>query len=216
MNLQQLASNTPHVNTARKLLTAILVALICSCADVPQNRLPLAKVDLNRIYGGWYIIATIPNSFEKGAVQPYDVYSERSDGDIREDFYVRFGSFDAPCKHYTVHDWVLPGTENAAWRVQPLWPLQLPFLVGYVDPQYRFVIFGEDNRKLGWIYAREPVIDPSEYSLLESHLRDLGYDPARFKRFLQSPEQLNRPGYWSDSVAGSTTIGRKCPARDME
>ena len=45
--------------------------------------LPLAHVDLDRMYGGWFLIATLPNSFEKGMVAPYDVYSRRPDGDIQ-------------------------------------------------------------------------------------------------------------------------------------
>ena len=108
--------------------------------------LPLAKVDIDRMYGGWYIIATIPNSFEKGIVAPYDVYSRRDDGDIQEDFYFLRGGFDAPKKHFVVHDWVLRGTNNASWRVQIFWPVNLPFLVLYVDPSYRYVIFGEEDR----------------------------------------------------------------------
>ena len=65
-------------------------------------------------------------------MKPYTVYSPRSDGDIREDFYVRRGSFSAPEKHYVVRDSVKPGTHNAFWRA--IWPLNLPFPVVYVDP----------------------------------------------------------------------------------
>jgi len=127
---------------------------------------PLAHVDMSRMYGGWYLIATRKNGFEKGLVGPYDVYSKRPDGDIREDFYVRNGSFQAPLKHFTIHDWVRPGTNNAHWRVQVLWPINLPFLVLYTDPDYRYVLFGEDNRKLGWIYARAPIVPEADYQEL--------------------------------------------------
>ena len=60
-----------------------------------QPPVPLAKVDMSRMYGGWYLIATRRNAFEKGMVTPYDVYSRRPDGDS-EDFYVRDKSFQAP------------------------------------------------------------------------------------------------------------------------
>jgi apolipoprotein D and lipocalin family protein len=195
------------VGIVRRLAGVSLASFLTGCSTSPSHPLPLANVDLNRMYGGWYIIATIPNRFERGALQPYDVYSLRSDGDIREDFYVRFGRFDAPCRHFTVHDWVLPGTGNAVWRVQIMWPIRLPFLVGYVDPSYRFVIFGENDRKLGWIYARDPVVGNSDY------LKELGYDPSRFKRFLQTPEQFDHPGYWSDKVTGATVLGGECAAQ---
>ena len=80
------------------------------CSQALATPIPLAKVDIDRMYGGWYLVATIPNSFEKGIVAPYDVYSRRADGDIQEDFYFLSGGFHAPKKHFVVHDWVLPGT----------------------------------------------------------------------------------------------------------
>jgi apolipoprotein D and lipocalin family protein len=180
-------------------LSAVLL-LGCEGKSPP---LPLASVDLDRMYGGWYIVATIPNGFERGIVAPYDVYSRRPDGDIREDFYARRGGFSAPVKHYVVHDWVLPGTGNASWRVQIFWPVRLPFLVLYADPQYRYVLFGEENRSLGWIYSRTPDIDDETYRALLQRFRQLGYDPERFRRVIQAPDQIGKPGFWSEDVASA-------------
>lgn len=169
----------------------------CSTAGKP---LPLADVDLNRMYGGWYLIATIPNGFERGLVAPYDVYTRRSDGDIREDFYVQRGGFDAPLKHFTVHDWVRPGTRNAHWRVQIVWPINLPFLVLYADPEYRYVLFAEDGRDLGWIYSRTPRITDADYQALLARFQAAGYDASKFRKFVQAPDQIGQPGFWSDKI----------------
>ncbi len=152
------------------------------------------------MYGGWFLIATIPNSFEKSMVAPYDVYSKRPDGDIQEDFYERTGSFQAPLRHFTVHDWVRPGTNNAHWRVQLMWPIDLPFLVLYTDPDYRYVLFGEQNRKLGWIYARTPTIPDPDYHGLIARFAALGYDRNAFVKFVQTPRQIGQPGFWSDGI----------------
>jgi hypothetical protein len=46
---------------------------------------------------------------------------------------------------------VLPETDNADWRVKPIWPVSLPFKIVYVDPDYRYVLFGEQNRSWGWL-----------------------------------------------------------------
>jgi apolipoprotein D and lipocalin family protein len=144
----------------RCVLLVLLGLLVEGCTGGTQPPLPLAKdVDLNRMMGPWYLIATIPNWFEKGMVAPYDVYSFRPDGDIREDFTVREGSFEAVPKHFTVHDWAEPNSGNARWRVRIIsWPLDLPFLLLYVDPGYQFALFGEESRDLGWIYARKQEI----------------------------------------------------------
>ena len=162
--------------------------------------IPLAKVDMARMWGGWYLIATIPNSFEKGMVAPYDIYSKRPDGDIGEDFYFRPGGFAAERKHFTVHDWAEPGSDNARWRVQIVWPVALPFLVLYVDPHYRYVLFGEEDRQLGWIYARQPTIPDADYAALLARFAALGYDKRRFVKFVQTPAQIGAPGYWSEGI----------------
>ena len=182
---------------------ALIAAGLGGCVDLGPGdgpRVPLAKVDMARMYGGWYLIATAKNGFEKGMVGTYDVYSRRPDGDIRDDFYVRRGGFQAPLRHYVLHDWVRPGTNNAHWRVQILWPVNLPFLVLYVDPDDRYAIFGEDNRKLGWIYARRATIPDTDYQALLDRLQALGYDRTRFVEFVQTPEQIGQPGVWSEGI----------------
>ena len=162
---------------------------------------PAPAVDMRRMYGGWFMIATLPNWFEKGMVAPYDVYAERPDGDIEETFTFRPGSFAAPPKHFTVHDWVRPHTGNRHWRVQVVWPLDLPFLVLWVDPDYRYVIFGEDNRKLGWLFSRTQDVPPADYADLLRRFDALGYDSGKLVKFVQKPEQIGQPGFWSAGIA---------------
>ena len=192
------------IRSSKVLVLVLLMftgAALAGCAGSPKPPLPLApNVDLNRMYGGWYIVATIPNSFEKGMLGPYDVYSKRPDGDIREDFYTRKNSFNAPQKHFVVHDWTVPGTNNAHWRVQVLWPINLPFLVIYVDPDYRYVMYGETDRNLGWIYARQPQIPDADYQALLARFQAAGYDPSRFRKFVQRPVDIGQSGFWSDGV----------------
>jgi apolipoprotein D and lipocalin family protein len=173
-------------------------ALLVGCAS--QSELPLAHVDLPRMYGDWYIVATIPNWFERGMVAPRDSFSPRADRDIQEDFYVRHGSFGAPERHYVVHDWVRANSDNAHWRVQIAWPIDLPFLVLYVDSNYQYALFGEQDRALGWIYARSPVISELEYRELLARFSAVGYDAERFRKVIQTPEQIGRPGFWNEGI----------------
>lgn len=182
-------------------LVALMVGYGPTAVGAAGSRIPLAPdVELSRMYGGWHIVATIPNSFERGMVAPYDVYSPRPDGSIREDFYSRRGSFAAPMKHFVVRDFVKPGTGGAFWQVQIFWPLRLPFLVLFVDPTNRYVIFGEDSRKLGWIYARKTTLSDAAYQEAFDHLATLGYDPRKFRKIIQTPDQIGQPGFWNDGV----------------
>jgi lipocalin len=89
-----------RVSLAIRLTVAALALSGCMALAARPLPLPLAKVDMDRMYGGWYLIATIHNGFERGMVTPYDFYSKRPDGDIREDFYVRHGNLQAPVRHF--------------------------------------------------------------------------------------------------------------------
>jgi apolipoprotein D and lipocalin family protein len=182
------------------MAASLLIPALAAGGTTSRASVPLANVDLNRMYGGWYILATIPNILERGVVDNYDHFAAGKNGGIREDFYCRRGGFDAKKNHYVVAIDVLPGTGNADWRVKPVWPLRLPFQIFYVDPGYRFVLFGEQNRKLGWIYSREPTISEADFAGLLDHFRALGYDTSKFRRFVQSPDQVGKPGFWSDGI----------------
>jgi len=184
----------------RLLLVLPLVAQLLACAG-SMRPVPLAShVDLEAMQGGWYIVATIPNPFERRMVAPFDVYSRRVDGGIQENFYLRRGSFDAKVRHYTVRDSIVPGSNNASWRVHFFWPISLPFLVLYTDPAYRYVMFGENNRSLGWVFSRTPTIDDADYHALLDRFAALGYDTTRFRKVIQLPEQIGMPGFWNDGI----------------
>lgn len=186
---------------ALALALALPAVVLSGCMALKSGPpLPLAPdVDLGRIYGRWYIIAGIPKGgFEQGMVTPYTIYSPRPDGDIREDFYVRRGSFAAPQKHYVVRDSVKPGTHNAFWRA--IWPLNLPFPVVYVDPDYRYVLYGEQGRDLAWVYARTPVVADRDYAMLLARFEALGFDSSTFRKFVQTPDDIGKPGYRTEGI----------------
>jgi apolipoprotein D and lipocalin family protein len=161
--------------------------------------LPAApQVDLEKIWGAWYIVANIPNWFEAPLVGLYDIYSRRPDGDIAENFYTHSRSFRSPLEHFEVHDWVEPGTNNAKWRVQVMWPLNFPFWVLWVDPDDQYVLFGYPDRSLGWIFARRQTIDEPTYQALLARFAALGYDPSKFRRIVQLPAQIGQKGFGGD------------------
>jgi apolipoprotein D and lipocalin family protein len=182
-------------------ISLLLPLLLAGCATTEAPPLPLASnVDLTQMYGGWYIVATIPNWFEKGMVAPYDVYSPRPDGLIAEDFYFQEGGFGGPRRHLDTEDEVEPDSGGAAWRVHIFGPVKLPFLLIYVDPSYRFALFGERGRDLGWIYSRDPILSDEDYLTLKSQFASVGYDVSKFRKFVQIPEQIGKPGYWSEDI----------------
>jgi apolipoprotein D and lipocalin family protein len=186
---------------AGSLTVILLPFLFAGCVTTDGPPLPLAdNVDVSKMYGGWYIVATIPNWFEQGIVAPYDIYSPRTDGTIGEDFYFQKGGFQAPRKHLDTQDEIEPDSGGAAWRVRLFGPVKLPFLLLYVDPSYQFALFGERSRDLGWIYSRDRILSDQDYLSLKAKFANLGYDVSKFKKFVQIPDQIGKPGYWSDDI----------------
>ena len=184
-----------------------LMMVLCGLvlASRPANAatsgpVPLAKVELPKMMGDWYLLATMPNFFEKGMVAGHDVYTLRPDGSIREDFEMKRGSFAVKPTRASTRITVQPNTGDADWRVHFFGVIALPFQVLYVDPDYRFALFGEQNRKLGWVYARTRTISDADYRMLMSRFQTLGYDSSKFLKFIQTPDEIGQPGFWSDGV----------------
>lgn len=95
---------------APSFVWAIATVLTTSaCTTPPQAPLRLAeRVDLPCVLGDWYIVATIPNWFEKGMIAPIDSFSLRADGDIQENFESQWHSFASTRRHYTGKISILP------------------------------------------------------------------------------------------------------------
>ncbi|GAC1621360.1 MAG: hypothetical protein NVS9B10_04080 [Nevskia sp.] len=191
--------------TMRRLLIPFSAALLLlsACAGVPPNPNPRAaqpltlapKVDLDRFMGRWYVIANIPYFAERGYVGSYVEYSLRKDGDIDDYFFGRKHSFAAELEKKTLKDWVIEGTNNARWKSSPFWPLSFDFLIIDVDADYQTAMIGYPDKKWGWIFARQPMLDDATYAALLAKLDAQGYDTARFRRIPQAPAQIGQPGY---------------------
>jgi apolipoprotein D and lipocalin family protein len=192
------------------LLTAVFVPVTltgCVHAGIStKGNVPLATVDLQRMYGGWYIIAAMPNPLDRGLVGSYDVFSPGQEAlHIHEDFYMQRGGFHGVKRHFSGNFIrVLPNSGNADWRVSPIWPLSLPFQIVYVDPDYRFVLFGEQNRKWGWVYSRTQIVSNVCYEAMLGKFHDLGWDTSLFREVIQKPDQIGLPGFWSEGVTNSS------------
>lgn len=179
-------------------------ALFAGCSGEPANPNALAAkplatvpVDLPRYMGRWYVIANIPYFAERDFVGSRAEWSLREDGRIDDVFIGRKGGFDGPEKRYAFVDSVKTGSEGGEWSVRVFWPIYVTQLTLYVDPAYRYTILGYPNKKLGWIFSREPTMDEATYRSLLARLDGMGYDVSRFRRVPQTPDQIGQPGFAS-------------------
>jgi len=179
------------VKTARELMRkklfvfflAVLLAGAAWTSNAKENLKPgpletVDYVDIARFMGTWYVIASIPISFEKDGYNAIESYTWNAEKDrIDIDYRFNKGSFDGKLKKLPQKAWIHDERTNAEWRIQLLWPLKFAHLVIDLGEEYEFTVIGVPNRKNIWIMAREPWMDEDLYaSILEKARTRWGYD----------------------------------------
>lgn len=154
-----------------------VTALLAGCASPPPMP-PVAQVDLARFMGDWYVIAHIPSWPERNAYDAVESYRLLPDGRVQTDFRYRDGSFDAPIDTMHPVATVRPGTGNAVWGMQFIWPIKAEYVIAYLDESYQTTIIGRSKRDYVWIMARAPCLDDAVYADLLRRVTALGYTEA--------------------------------------
>ena len=175
------------MNMPTVLLLACATAMT-SCGVVADDQppiTPVARVDLPRFMGDWYVIATIPTRFEKNAYNAVEVYELQPDGDIATSFHFRAGAFDGEQKMISSTGYVVEGSGNAVWGVQVFWPVKAQYIVAYLNDDYSQTIVARDARDYVWVMARTPMISPADYVALVTRVKALGYNVSALRKVPQ-------------------------------
>jgi apolipoprotein D and lipocalin family protein len=161
------------------LFPLLLLASAPTLAQRPLQAVP--DLDLARYTGTWHEIARLPMFFQRKCARDITAtYTLREDGDItvsnacvREDG-VRMQS-DGVAR--------VAGDDPAKLQVRfaPGWLSFIPgvwadYWVIAVDPDYRWAIVGEPDRKYLWILSRDPTMDTETLEALKARARMLDYD----------------------------------------
>lgn len=157
------------------LLAGGLVSLSASGKNEPFHK-TVDYVDLQRFSGDWYVVALIPTPFEKDASNGIENYSVDGDGNIRVRYTFTKGGGRPREKVMYQKGWVFNSETNAEWRVQPLWPLKLPYYVLELSDDYAYTAIGTNNYKYLWIMARTPRMDMGTLGGIVDRMAERGYD----------------------------------------
>lgn len=161
-----------------KNLTFLLLVFLWLTLAGCQTMKPIhtvAKVDLQRFMGDWYVIASIPTFIEKDAYNAIESYRLDADGTVATTFTFNKGSLDGPLKKYTPRGFVQDLESNAVWGMQFVWPFKAEYRIIYLIDDYSQTIIGRSKRDYVWIMARQPEIPDNEYQLILKFLMDQGY-----------------------------------------
>ncbi|MDQ6684655.1 MAG: lipocalin family protein [Pseudomonadota bacterium] len=169
---------------------AVVVLAACASAGTKPDLPPLTlapNVDLPRFMGDWYVIASIPTRFEKGAHNARESYRLEADGSIDTVFSFRADSFDGRLREFHSRGFVLaPG--NAVWGQQYLWPFKADYRISFVADDYSQTVITREKRDWVWIMARTPTMEEGDYQRLLALVGREGYDMAKVQRVPQQAE----------------------------
>jgi len=165
-----------------------LLGLLVSLRLLPgtDSELPplqvVPSVDLTRYAGKWYEIARLPNRFQRACVSDATAtYTLRADGKISVLNQCRQADGGIKSSRATARV-AGPGQPNSKLRVTFFWPFSGDYWIIGLDPEYRWAVVGEPNRKYLWILSRTPELDDRIYHEILERVKAQGYDVSRIVR----------------------------------
>lgn len=173
----------PSTRTRLLALSLLLMTAAALAEEKPMDTVP--QVDLARFMGPWYVIANIPTFVEKGAHNAVESYALNPDGTIATTFTFHQDAFDGPKKEYHPKGFVVPGTGNARWGMQFIWPFKADYRIIWLDPDYSITVIGREKRDYVWIMAKKPQIPEAKYNEILDFIKGVGYDTAQVQRVPQ-------------------------------
>lgn len=130
-------------------------------------------VDMDRFSGDWYVIALIPTFLEKKATDGIENYSINDEGEIRVEYTYKKDGKD---KVMYQKGWIYNEETNSEWRVQPLWPLKMPYYILELGDDYSYTIIGTNNYDYLWIMARTEIMDKPILNDVINRMADRGFN----------------------------------------
>jgi apolipoprotein D and lipocalin family protein len=182
--MQNVSASSPRMDRRTGWWVLALAMLLSGCGVNPQKvTVPVVpSVDLPRFMGPWYVIAVIPTFIEKDIYNAVESYELASDGTILTTFTFNKGALDGPAKEMNPKGFVIPGTNNAIWGMQFIWPIKAEYVISHVDANYTETIIARSARDYVWIMARTPTIEEARYQELVGKVGAMGYDVAKLVR----------------------------------
>ena len=161
------------------------VSIDAAAKQAPVEVVP--SVDLRRYAGKWYEIARLPNRFQrKCASDTTATYTLRPDGRITvvnecREIRGRLKSARGTAR-------VASGKEpNTKLKVTFFWPFYGNYWIIDLDPEYRWAVVGEPDRKYLWILSREPRLHQAIYSQILDRAKNQGYDLGPLMKTKHTP-----------------------------
>ncbi len=171
-----------------RLLISCLVLLAAAPASNAESALPpvqsVASLDLARYAGKWYEIAAFPMFFQHNCVADTTAeYTLRPDGELTVDNRCRTESGSDQAMGRA---WAVDGAPPGQFKVSFFWPFRADYWVIGLDPDYRWAVVGNPNRKYLWILSRTPLLPAADLERARLAASAQAYDLGQLKTTRQT------------------------------
>jgi apolipoprotein D and lipocalin family protein len=157
----------------------ILFLLTLTACSIQQKKSiePVSEIQLDAFMGDWYVLAHIPALIEKNAfnaIESYKYIEEKQE--IETTFTFNHSDYDGPQKIYKPKGYIVPGTNNAVWGMQFIWPIKAQYIIAYIDEGYQNTIVARDKRDYLWFMSRKSDMTTEKKQWIYKKTEELGYD----------------------------------------
>lgn len=157
----------------------ILFLLTLTACSIQQKKSiePVSEIQLDAFMGDWYVLAHIPALIEKNAfnaIESYKYIEEKQE--IETTFTFNHSDYDGPQKIYKPKGYIVPGTNNAVWGMQFIWPIRAQYIIAYIDEGYQNTIVARDKRDYLWFMSRKSDMTTEKKQWIYKKTEELGYD----------------------------------------
>ena len=165
----------------RKYILLIIVSFILNMETV-QN------LDIEKFMGKWNVISTIPNFFEKGCYNSYDLYSLNEDGSISIEYHAFKNNKKVLYKQQAQ---IIDTLHKSKWKIRLTKPwipfFRAPYQVIVIDSlDYNYMVVGYSDKSLGWIMSRDREMSEGLYAqILGELVKKFDYNKDSFEKVIQ-------------------------------
>ncbi|MFZ4408201.1 MAG: lipocalin family protein [Paracraurococcus sp.] len=169
----------------RILLAAALLLGGCVAGPDAGTPQPVQGVEVPRYLGAWHEVARLPmwaqDSSSVSCEDTTATYTLRPDGRISVlNRCLNALDGDKP-RQAEGQAYAVEGGNNARLRVSFFWPFFGNYWVIGLDPEYRWAVVGEPERRWLWVLSRTPKLEAAEFERALAIARANGYALAPLK-----------------------------------
>nr|WP_314899950.1 lipocalin family protein [uncultured Deefgea sp.] len=158
----------------RLFIIALLASQSLMAADLPPVK-SVPQVDLAPYVGTWHEIARFPMYFQNQCVGDVTAnYSKMENGKIK--VINRCRTQDGEFTQAEGSASVVDNSNNSQLKVSFFWPFRSDYWIIGLDPEYRWAVVGNPDRKYLWILSRTKTMTPDDLVAAKASALAQGYD----------------------------------------